>query len=320
MIALAGKRRFDAGGRTSWFGCIGVARELISFVSSAHKVPIKLAGGLVRSRFLVGPLVVLAFLPTSSPVSAAQPETVPDRHRTAAAAVKLTAPAEVTEGDRYRIRIKVKTPNKFRRAGVQQRVTDVFGESSWENVKKLRIRNRRTLTYQAVAGETDRETYRVVLEPTTGRPLTSKPIAVQVWHWYPLTAFDSYYATEGVADYTGNQFSMNGRAYVGSWYTYGTARSWESRYTLGRSCRTMSGTFGVTDKSADGSSASLQVLAEGTTPVYTSPALAPGLVDTQTLPLDTPYRISIIGTNSSTEKVLAYPAAGDLRFLCTGLA
>lgn len=262
----------------------------------------------------------MAFLPMQSPVSAAPPDTVHGVHRAAASAAKLDAPEEVTEGDRYRIRIKVKTPSRFRRADVQQRVTNIFGDASWASVKKLRIGNRRTFTYRAVASDTDRETYRVVLKPITGRPIRSKPITVNVWHWYPLTAFDSYYATEGVADYAGNQFSMSGRSYIGSWYTYGTARSWESRYTLGRNCRAMSGTFGVTDKSADGSSATLQVLAEGTTPVYTSPALAPGLVDTQTLPLGTPYRIGIIGTNTSAEKVLAYPGVGDLRFLCTGLA
>lgn len=274
----------------------------------------------MRSRLLIGPIFVMTSLAMHSAVATAQPDFARVEHRAAASAARLAAPQEVTEGDRYRIRIKLKNPTQFRRADVQQRVENIYGDLTWESVKKLRIRDRRTLTYQAVAGESDRESYRVVLKPVTGRLMTSKPITVKVWHWYPLPAFDSYYATAGVVDYAGNQFSMSGRSYISSWYTYGTARSWESRYTLGRNCRMMSGTFGVTDTSADGSSATIQVLAEGITPVYNSPALAPGLVETQTLPLDRPYRISIIDTNTSAEKTLAYPAVGDLRFLCTGVA
>ncbi|WP_210651001.1 hypothetical protein [Nocardioides sp. SYSU D00065] len=175
------------------------------------------------------------------------------------------------------------------------------------------------VSYRAIAGGTDRETLRALLQPKSGRSFTSKPVSVNVWHWYPLTAFDSYYATEGVADYDGNQFEMSGRTYISSWSTYGMARSWESRYTLGRNCTEMRGTFGVTDRSADGSSATVQVLAEGVEPIYISPELTPGVVDTEHTLLSSPYRISILGTNTSPDKVLAYPAAGDLQFLCHGL-
>jgi hypothetical protein len=183
----------------------------------------------------------------------------------------------------------------------------------------LRVRDRRQLVFRAVAGATDRDRYRVVLQGKSDRSVASKPVSVKVWHWYPLTTFDSYYATSGVADYSSNQFAMNGRTYVGSWYTYGGYGSWESRYTLGRHCRSMRGAFGVTDKSADGSSATIQVLSEGSSPVYSSPALVPGVVDAKVVPLASPYRISIIGTNTSADSLLAYPAAGDLQFLCNGL-
>ncbi len=81
----------------------------------------------------------------------------------------------------------------------------------------------------------------------------------------------------------------------------------------------MRGTFGVTDDSDDGASATIQVLSEGTDQVYSSPALVPGSVDSNSVGLPTPYRISIIGTNTSPEGVSAFPAAGDLQFLCHGL-
>jgi hypothetical protein len=277
----------------------------------------------VRSRPLVAVLLTLGHM--SFVVAAASAEQGTSDGATAVAsrvagpAAKLTAPSQVTEGDRYTVRIKLQRPSLLRRVHVQHRVADVFGDRSWQTVKTLKPRSGNRLSYRTVAGDTDREIFRVLLQPRSGRSVTSKPVPVDVWHWYPLTTFDSYYATAGVADYNGNQFAMNGRTYTGSWYTYGTARSWESRYTLGRKCTNMSGTFGLTDSSADGSSATVQVLAEGVEPIYTSPTLAPGAVDTRLTPLASPYRISILGTNTSPDKVLAYPAAGDLQFLCHGL-
>lgn len=276
----------------------------------------------MRSRPLVAVLLTLGHLSFVMPAASGEQGTSSEVPVVAAAggpAAKLTAPSQVTEGDRYNVDIKLKRPSLLRRVHVQHRVADVFGDRSWQTVKKLKPWSGKRLSYRTIAGATDHETFRVLLQPKSGRSVTSKPVSVDVWHWYPLTTFDSYYATAGVADYIGNQFAMNGRTYTGSWYTYGTARSWESRYTLGRNCTTMSGTFGLTDNSSDGSSATVQVLAEGVEPIYTSPTLTPGVVDTTLTPLATPYRISILGTNLSPDKVLAYPAAGDLQFLCHGL-
>ena len=239
--------------------------------------------------------------------------------RTSAPTAKLTAPREATQGDRISLGIRLTRPAQVRRVRVQHLTKDVFNNPTWETVKKLRPQNRTKLTYRTVAGETDRDRYRVVLERTKGRSITSKAVSVKVWHWYSLAHFPSYYRTTGVADYYSNHFAMNGRTYVGSWYTYGSYGGWESRYTLGRHCRSMSGTYGVTDSSADGSTATIQVLSEGADPVYTSPTLSPGAVDTKVVPLASPYRISILGTNTSTDGLLAYPAAGDLQFLCSGL-
>ena len=82
--------------------------------------------------------------------------------------------------------------------------------------------------------------------------MRARPVVATRPHWYPLATFDTYYATAGVSDSEYGQFAMNGRSYSGGWYTYGTDGGWESRSTLGRHCRRMSGTFGVRDSSADG--------------------------------------------------------------------
>lgn len=290
---------------------------------SARSVPNHPLGARVRNRSLLIALLCLGLPGLAAPSASAQPVTA-DGHssvasRVAATTAKVTAPDDVTEGDRYKIRVKLKTPSAFRVAAFEQRLPDIFGNLTWQALKRVSVRGRRQLSFGVVAGGTDRETFRVVLQPTSGRPFNSKPVNVDIWHWYPLSSFPSYYATQGIADDAFSSFFMNGRSYIGSWSTDGTYRSWESRYTLGRHCRTMSGTFGVTDDSTDGSSATIQVVAEGVYSLYTSPSLTPGAVDTQTVELPTPYRISVIGTNTSPDKVLAYPAAGDLVFLCTGL-
>jgi len=278
---------------------------------------------LARSRSLLVALLTLGLLGLTAPFALAEPfahdtgrETSTRRSSVGA---RIAAPDQVTEGDRYKVSVQLKAVSQIRRAEIQQRVRDIYGNMVWQKVKTFGVRKQRKLTYRAVAGETDRETYRVIVEPKSGRPVKSKPVTVAVWHWYPLTTFDSYYSTQGVSANAYNQFAMAGRNYSGSWYTYAPAASWESRYTLGRNCNTMSGVFGLTDRSSDGSSATIQVVAEGLTSVYTSPALSPGVVDTKTVPLPSPYRISVLGTHTSAANVVSYPAVGDLQFLCTGL-
>ena len=158
---------------------------------------------------------------------------------------------------------------------MQQQIADIFGDPAWETVKSLEARGRSSVKHRVVAGSEDRERFRVVLRPKSGPSVTSAAVTVMVWHWYPLSTWQSYYSTLGVIDGPYSQFEMNGRTYAGGWNTYGNYRSWESRYTLGRNCRRMQGTFGVTDESDDGASATIQVLAEGTDQVYSSPALVP---------------------------------------------
>jgi hypothetical protein len=208
----------------------------------------------------------------------------------------------------------------LRTVRVQRRVLDIFGQPSWKSVRSMRVGQRRMLTTRVVAGEGNRNIFRAVARPGHGRPIASRAASIKIWHWYPMSTFDSYYSTAGVFDHSFTQFAMNGRTYVGSWFTTGDYGSWESRYTLGRHCRTMRGTFGVTDRSADGSSATISVLAEGTKTVYDSPPMVPGAVETRTIALATPYRVSVLGTNTSPDDLLAYPAVGDFQFLCSGLA
>jgi hypothetical protein len=268
---------------------------------------------------------MLVALTTSTPAGAASAAGLPSvaGSETSANAMgltaKLKAPRKVVEGDRYTLHIKLDEPGNIRRIEVQQKIPDVFGDPVWETVKSLEARGRSSVKHRVVAGSEDRERFRVVLRPKSGRSVTSKVVTVMVWHWYPLSTWQSYYSTSGVLDSSYGQFDMNGRTYAGGWQTYGSYLNWESRYTLGRNCRSMRGTFGVTDESADGSSATLQILSEGTDQIYSSPALVPGSVDSKMVSLPTPYRISIIGTNTSPDGVSAFPAAGDLEFLCRGL-
>lgn len=287
-------------------------------IAGANREPSPRAARVIAALTTAGALALTFGSPDASAESFPPDGPTASAARANAPSAKVTVPPAVTQGDRFTVHVTVKHRAQVRRVHVQQRVANVYGDWSWLTVKKLRVRSGAGVDYQAVAGETDRETYRALLQPKSGKPVASRPASVEVWHWYPLSDFDSYYSTGGVVDATYGQFTMNGSAYIGSWYTYGTSRSWESRYTLGRRCRTMRGTFGVTDKSADGSSATIQVLAEGVDVVYASSPLAPGVVDTPLVPLATPYRISVIGTNTSPDGVAAYPAAGDLQFLCHG--
>ena len=277
----------------------------------------------MRTQFLFAATITASSLFIGTPNATAQPDVSPAKSSVSRSATTpkalLTAPGEVTEGDRFTVRIRLKNAAQVRQVHVQRRVADVFGKQSWATVKKLSTRGNRTLDYRAVAGKADHETYRVVSHLRSGRTVASKRVSVDVWHWYPLGSFDSYYETGGVVANPYNQFAMNGRSYLGSWQTFGGYRSWESRYTLGRNCSMMGGTFGVTDASTDGSAATIQVLSEGVDSVYSSSTLTPGAVEIVNIPLPMPYRISILGTNVSAEKVDAFPAAGDLQFLCTGL-
>jgi hypothetical protein len=280
-------------------------------------------GGNVRTRSVVlATLIAIAVGVPGGAVSAkvATPGARSDAlAATTVALVTLKAPRKVVEGDRYTIRVTLKQPERVRRLELQQLVADVFGDMTWETVKSLEVNGRDHVKHRVVAGSEDRERYRAVLRLKSGPPTRSEPLSVDVWHWYPLNTWTSYYSTGGVIDDPYNQFAMNGRTYSGGWHTYGSYRSWESRYTLGRNCRSMMGTFGVTDESDDGSSATIRVLSEGSDPVYSSAQLVPGTVDSKLVSLASPYRISIIGTNTSIEELMSFPAAGDLQFLCHGL-
>ena len=96
--------------------------------------------------------------------------------------------------------------------------------------------------------------------------------------------------------------------------------SYESRYTVGRHCKAIRGVAGVSDKSADRSSAVVSVVADETTTVFTSGTLSPGMAEQFEVDLAKPYRLSIQAQRTSPADQAAYPAIGSPELLCTGLS
>ncbi len=255
--------------------------------------------------------------------SAVAPTSNPEVTAKRKPSIRVAAPAALVEGTRYAVVVRsTGLRQRLRTLQLQRRTEDIYGNDVWETVRKTR--SARAMTFRTVAGEADLDRYRAVATLKRGRPLTSRAAVVRVSHWYPLVNFDSYYETGGVNANAYNQFAMNGTSYASSWYTYGGYRSWESRYTLGRRCTQMRGTFGVTDRSADGTAGTVRVLAEGTVVAYQSPTLTPGAVTTRTFPIANAYRVSIVGTDvTDTEAhpdLTSFPAVGDLQVLCHGIA
>jgi hypothetical protein len=76
----------------------------------------------------------------------------------------------------------------------------------------------------------------------------------------------------------------------------------------------------VTDTSAPGSSALLQIVDDSGATVFASGPLTPGMTQPVDVTLATPYRLEVHAQDTSPDKVQAYPALGDPELLCTGLA
>ena len=92
-----------------------------------------------------------------------------------------------------------------------------------------------------------------------------------------------------------SSFTLNGLSFHG-WFTTGSFKSWESRFTVGRHCQAMRGVAGVRDESADGSSAVVRLLADDV-PIYTSPTLTPGTAQPFQVALALPYRLAVQAQN-----------------------
>lgn len=235
--------------------------------------------------------------------------------QTALGVTVVTAPADVTQGDKYDVVVRVASPRRARTVQIQTQTTDIFGAVQWTFLKSVRVAGQAKRSVPLVATGVGRQRFRALVTYRDAKPATSRPFGTTVWQWTVLSRIPSYYSTGGVADYSGAQFGMNGDQYVG-WFTHYDYGMWEARYTPGRNCKAFRGVFGVTDDSSDGSSGEFTLLTDETDVVYQSPSLVPGAVETVQLELANPYRFAIQARDTSPDGLAAYPAIGNPEFLC----
>lgn len=236
----------------------------------------------------------------------------------------LKVPAKrVNEGDRLTLRAIVRSPVRATRVTLQKSRISILGDPIWDPVKAARVRGRGKVAFKVVATGQNSERYRVaVAYKKAKRVLVSKPVAVTIWRWIPLRAYAPYYETGGAGFGT---LSINGHVYNG-WgaAAYSHFGSWEARFTPGRHCTSFKAVLGVGDISGDGSSGLIAFSADDA-PVYTSPALTPGMSVPVTVSLANPYRFGIQlsdttpGGTSGRDDVESWPVLGEPAFLCTGV-
>jgi hypothetical protein len=224
----------------------------------------------------------------------------------------------VVECEQFTVVVKLGRGTVATRVELLQQVASGSGHS-WRTVGTAKAKRKKTYSFRLTAGEDDAVlTYRAKLVRAKGRPVTSDPVLSTVWHWFTLGSFDPYVRTTGVNDNGISPFNLNGQS-VRGWFTTGSPKTWESRYTLGRRCQAMRGVVGVRDESADGSSAQLRLLADDVE-VYASPSLSPGTAQPFQIALALPFRLAVLAQNTSTPPVSVYPAIGEPQLLCTALA
>lgn len=223
---------------------------------------------------------------------------------------------EVEEGDRFALAARIASPGKARRVTLQQRYVPAYGDPYWEPVRSVKVLGRSVVKFKRVASALNKERFRASVTYRTGKPVTSKPVAVKVWRWVSLWEYDPYYSTSGAIF---GETTLNGQRYRG-WgaATYSDARSWEARFTPGRNCSAFRGVLGVADISTDGSSGAITFTADDVT-VYESQVLTPGMEVRVEVPLASPYRFGIRTANTSPEGARSWPVIGDPAFLCNGV-
>jgi len=228
--------------------------------------------------------------------------------------VSVSLPATLVEGDRFTVVAKVSKPSEAKQVQLLRATT-----GGWELVAKTKVRKKKSYSFQDVAGSLDVVRYRVKVVLDGGGAVASQPAQAAVWHWTPMTDFDPYYGTPGVEFGNNVHITLNGVSYRGGWETTGKSGPWETRITPGRNCRAFRGVVGVTDESADGSSAVLSLVTDETTTVYQSPPLTPGAAVPVQLDLATPYRLAVRAQRTSAPPLSAFPAIATPELLCTGL-
>lgn len=246
----------------------------------------------------------------------------PHSAKTPGRPVLKSSAAQVAEGGRYSLTARVRSPKRAVRAVLEKwEVPAYYGEPYWDPVKTVRVAGKGKVTFKRVATDLNNERYRVVLTyKKVRKAVSSRPVSVAVWRWIPLSEYSPYYQSESYAIGAGTAM-IDGRAYRG-WgpYSYSRSGAWESRFTPGRHCTSFRAVLGVTDISADGSTASIGLTADDTL-VYTSPSLTPGMSVPVTVALAKPYRFGVRFTDTTPEDVAgrSWPVLGDPAFYCTGV-
>jgi hypothetical protein len=235
--------------------------------------------------------------------------------RMASPTVTVSAPADRVEGDRYAVTVHIGVARKAERLSLLKETENIYGDLEWTPVKSLKVQGRSTIKVPTVADELNSNRFRAQVRYADGRTVTSRPVTITVWHWYPISDFDRYYGAGSFNDYEYTSFAMNGDQWMG-WYTYGASTAWEGRYTTGRNCKVFRGVAGVRDESSDDSSGTITLVADETDIVWESPELTPGMVAPFEVRLDTPYRFAIQAHDTSTDPAYSAPAIGSPEFLC----
>lgn len=232
----------------------------------------------------------------------------------------VTAPkstSEVLEGDVVQVRARIVGAREAKKATLERLVVPAyFSSPTWESVKTVSVRGRGRISFRVTAQQENGEKFRVRVEMKNGRSKASKAIAVKVWRWIPLREFSPYQETSGTGTGEG---SIAGRQYA-AWggYAWSSARSWEGRYTPGRNCRALRGVAGLADTSADATTGSVAVIADEQA-LWSSPVLTPGAAYPFEVPLNLPYRMALLATNTSAPDLKAFPLIGDPELLCSGM-
>ena len=226
----------------------------------------------------------------------------------------VSAPSDVTEGDRYPVVVKVGAAAKAKKVQIQVRTQDIYGNPVWENAKTKKIRGQSRQKFTLVAGPTNPLKERALVTYKDGQKVRSQAFRVTTWRWFDLPLFSSYYYTSNTYSSRFATFAVAGSAYTG-WFGGGTRETaWESRHTPGRHCTAFRGVAGVTDSSMDGSSALITLVADETSIAYQSPVLTPGTAHPFEVSLARPYRIAVQARLTSTSR--ATPAIGAPQLLC----
>lgn len=230
---------------------------------------------------------------------------------------------QTVEGSRYTLTASVRSPKQAGSITIQKFDPPdySFQEPEWDDVKTIPVRGRAEFKLVVVATERDSERYRAVVRYKKAKPVTSKPAAVTIWRWIPLSEYDPYYETGGT---TFGTFGINGVNYKGwgpSLSSY--VNSWEARFTPGRHCIAFKGVLGLDDDSDDGASGTVAIISDDR-PLYTSPMLTPGMAEPVTVALSKPYRLGLRLTDTTPggtdghDVLEAYPSIGDPALLCSG--